>query len=185
MGSRPIRRWMPPSSWRGSRRDIQFPREPATPSPTELRRRDHVQRRCGSDRHHQRRHLHRRRRLQFRRGPSSTSLAGEPSPTAGRSPARGRARSIQRRAHRSRTRRSDAGFPRQHVPVDRRRDLRLPRQRDQPGDDQPAGSSEKGFYDDGTLDNFGTIIQTGTGNLDLHSDNISPTTLKNEAGALT
>ena len=45
-----------------------------------------------------------------------------------------------------------------------------------------AGSSEKGVYNDGTLDNFGTIIQTG-GNLDLHSDNVAPTTFKNEAGA--
>jgi protocatechuate 3,4-dioxygenase beta subunit len=37
--------------------------------------------------------------------------------------------------------------------------------------------------DDGTLDNFGTIVQTGTGNLGLHSDNNFPTTFKNEAGA--
>ena len=34
-----------------------------------------------------------------------------------------------------------------------------------------------------TLDNFGTIIQTGTGNLGLHSDNLAPTVLKNEPGA--
>ena len=46
-----------------------------------------------------------------------------------------------------------------------------------------AGSNDKGFYDDGTLDNYGTIIQTGTGNLGLHSDNVSPTTLKIEPGA--
>jgi hypothetical protein len=47
-----------------------------------------------------------------------------------------------------------------------------------------VGSNEKGFFDDSTLDNFGTIIQTGTGNLGLHSDNISPTVLKIERGGL-
>ena len=46
-----------------------------------------------------------------------------------------------------------------------------------------GGSQDKGFFEDATLDNFGTIIQTGTGNLGLHSDNISPTILKNEVGA--
>ena len=30
-----------------------------------------------------------------------------------------------------------------------------------------SGNSEKDFYNDGVLDNFGTIIQTGTGNLRL------------------
>ncbi len=45
-----------------------------------------------------------------------------------------------------------------------------------------AGSSDKEVYDDGTLDNFGTIIQTGSGNLGLHSDNKIATTLKIEAG---
>ena len=39
------------------------------------------------------------------------------------------------------------------------------------------------FYNDGVLDNFGTIIQTGTGNLQLGTDGTFPTTLKNEAGA--
>ncbi len=39
------------------------------------------------------------------------------------------------------------------------------------------------FYNDGVLDNFGTIIQTGTGNLQLATDGTFPTTLKNEAGA--
>lgn len=38
-------------------------------------------------------------------------------------------------------------------------------------------------YNDGALDNFGAIIQTATANLNLHSDNTSPTTFKNEAGA--
>ncbi len=46
-----------------------------------------------------------------------------------------------------------------------------------------SGASDKGFFDDGTFDNFGTIIQTGAGNLTLHSDNVTATTLKNEAGA--
>jgi RHS repeat-associated protein len=46
-----------------------------------------------------------------------------------------------------------------------------------------AGSNEKMLYNDGTLDNFGTIIQTGTGNLGLHSDNQAPTILKIEPGA--
>jgi RHS repeat-associated protein len=45
-----------------------------------------------------------------------------------------------------------------------------------------SGSNEKVFYNDGTLDNFGTIIQTGTGNFGLHSDNVTATTLKMEAG---
>ena len=46
-----------------------------------------------------------------------------------------------------------------------------------------AGSSDKGFFEDATLDSFGTIIQTGAGNLGLHSDNVSPTILKIEVGA--
>jgi len=39
------------------------------------------------------------------------------------------------------------------------------------------------FYNDGVLDNFGTIIQTGTGNLQLGTDGTFATTLMNEAGA--
>ena len=39
------------------------------------------------------------------------------------------------------------------------------------------------FYNDGVLDNFGTIIQTGTGNLQLGTDGAFPATLINEAGA--
>ena len=39
------------------------------------------------------------------------------------------------------------------------------------------------FYNDGVFDNFGTIIQTGTGNLQLGTDGTFPTTLINEAGA--
>lgn len=46
-----------------------------------------------------------------------------------------------------------------------------------------SGDSEKDFYNDGVLDNFGTIIQTGTGNLQLGTDGTFPTTLMNEAGA--
>ncbi len=46
-----------------------------------------------------------------------------------------------------------------------------------------AGSNDKGIDNDGTLDNFGTLIQTGTGNLALHSDNVSATTLQIEPGA--
>jgi RHS repeat-associated protein/uncharacterized repeat protein (TIGR01451 family) len=46
-----------------------------------------------------------------------------------------------------------------------------------------AGSNDKAIYNDGTLDDFGTIIQTGSGNLRLHSDNVSATTLKIETGA--
>ena len=45
-----------------------------------------------------------------------------------------------------------------------------------------AGSGGKGFFNDGTLDDFGTIIQTGGGNLGLHSDNVTATTLKIERG---
>ncbi len=39
------------------------------------------------------------------------------------------------------------------------------------------------FYNDGVLSNFGTIIQTGTGNLQLGTDGTYPATLMNEAGA--
>jgi RHS repeat-associated protein len=46
-----------------------------------------------------------------------------------------------------------------------------------------AGPADKQLIQDGTLFNYGTIIQTGSGNLGLHSDNKSPTTLVNEAGA--
>ncbi|HEV3312010.1 MAG TPA: CARDB domain-containing protein, partial [Chloroflexota bacterium] len=46
-----------------------------------------------------------------------------------------------------------------------------------------SGDDDKGFYDDGTLDNFGTIIQTGQGRLGLHSDGVAATTLEIEAGA--
>ena len=44
------------------------------------------------------------------------------------------------------------------------------------------GSNEKDFWNDGILDNFGTIIQAG-GNLGLHSDGTTATTVENEAGA--
>ncbi len=47
-----------------------------------------------------------------------------------------------------------------------------------------GGSNDKQIYADGTLKNYGTIIQTGSGNFDLHSDNVSPTTLDNEAGGV-
>jgi RHS repeat-associated protein len=46
-----------------------------------------------------------------------------------------------------------------------------------------AGSNSKEVYNDGTFTNYGTIIQTGSGNLLLHSDSVSPTTLVNESGA--
>ncbi len=45
-----------------------------------------------------------------------------------------------------------------------------------------TGTSDDTFADDGTFDDFGTIIQTGSGNLDLHSDNVTATTLDIEAG---
>ena len=43
-----------------------------------------------------------------------------------------------------------------------------------------AGSNPKVLSDDATLDNFGTIYQSGSGNFGLHSDNQEPTILKNE-----
>ncbi len=46
-----------------------------------------------------------------------------------------------------------------------------------------VGSDEKRFIDDGTLDDFGSIIQTGQGNLGLHGGNQFPTTLMIEEGA--
>jgi len=46
-----------------------------------------------------------------------------------------------------------------------------------------VGSNLKELAFDATLDNFGTIVQTGSGNLYLHSDNAAPTVLKNERGA--
>jgi RHS repeat-associated protein len=45
-----------------------------------------------------------------------------------------------------------------------------------------SGGNQTQIYADGTLDNFGTIIQTGTGDFGLHSDNVTPTTLRIEAG---
>ena len=46
-----------------------------------------------------------------------------------------------------------------------------------------TGDTEKDFYNDGVLDNFGTIIQTGAGNLQLGTDGTFPATLKNVVGA--
>jgi RHS repeat-associated protein len=46
-----------------------------------------------------------------------------------------------------------------------------------------VGPGDKGFFEDATLDNFGVINQVGAGNLDLHSDNVAPTTLKIEPSA--
>jgi RHS repeat-associated protein len=45
-----------------------------------------------------------------------------------------------------------------------------------------SGSNETQIYADGTLYNYGTIIQTGSGDFGLHSDNVSPTTLVIEPG---
>ena len=45
-----------------------------------------------------------------------------------------------------------------------------------------AGSNDKIFYNDGTLDDYGTIVQTGNGNFALHSDNQAPTILNVEPG---
>ena len=45
-----------------------------------------------------------------------------------------------------------------------------------------SGSNDKIFYNDGTLDDYGTIVQTGTGNFGLHSDNQAPTVLNIESG---
>jgi hypothetical protein len=45
-----------------------------------------------------------------------------------------------------------------------------------------SGANRKQIEFDGTLDNFGTIIQTGGGNLGLRSDNHAPTTLRIESG---
>ena len=46
-----------------------------------------------------------------------------------------------------------------------------------------AGGNDVGIGNDGTFDNFGTIIQTGSGSLALHSDNVTATTLMIEPGA--
>jgi adhesin/invasin len=45
-----------------------------------------------------------------------------------------------------------------------------------------SGSSQTKIYDDGTLFDYGTIVQTGTGNFGLQSENSTPTTLLIEAG---
>ncbi|MHB1561134.1 MAG: beta strand repeat-containing protein [Isosphaeraceae bacterium] len=45
-----------------------------------------------------------------------------------------------------------------------------------------SGVNETQIYADGTLYDQGTIIQTGTGDFGLHSDNITPTTLLIETG---
>ncbi len=46
-----------------------------------------------------------------------------------------------------------------------------------------VGNSGEDFFNDGTLDNFGTIIQIGAGSLYLGTDNLFPTVLENETGA--
>ncbi|HQU42335.1 MAG TPA: CARDB domain-containing protein, partial [Pirellulales bacterium] len=46
-----------------------------------------------------------------------------------------------------------------------------------------SGANETQIFADGTLDNYGSIIQTGSGDFGLHSDNVTPTTLKIEPGA--
>ncbi|MHB1560310.1 MAG: carboxypeptidase regulatory-like domain-containing protein, partial [Isosphaeraceae bacterium] len=46
-----------------------------------------------------------------------------------------------------------------------------------------SGTGEHEFFNDGTIDDRGTIVQTGTGNLGLHSDNQFPTALLIERGA--
>lgn len=48
-----------------------------------------------------------------------------------------------------------------------------------------SGIYQKEFYNDGVLDNFGTIIQTGTGNLVLGTDGTYAATLMIEASAAT
>lgn len=47
-----------------------------------------------------------------------------------------------------------------------------------------TGTLTKRFYNDGIIDNFGTIIQSSVGYLFLGTDNIFPCVLKNEQGAL-
>ena len=47
-----------------------------------------------------------------------------------------------------------------------------------------SGSNETQLYADGALDDYGTIIQTGTGDFGLHSDNVLPSTLMIEPGGL-
>ena len=47
-----------------------------------------------------------------------------------------------------------------------------------------SGSNETQIYADGALDDYGTIIQTGTGDFGLHSDTVSPSTLMIEPGGL-
>ena len=46
-----------------------------------------------------------------------------------------------------------------------------------------VGSTLKAIFNDGTLFNYGTVIQTGGGNLLLHSDGVALTSVVNEAGA--
>jgi uncharacterized repeat protein (TIGR01451 family) len=46
-----------------------------------------------------------------------------------------------------------------------------------------SGSSDMGVFQDATLYNQGVIIQTGSGNLALHSDSVLSTVLDNETGA--
>ena len=43
-----------------------------------------------------------------------------------------------------------------------------------------TGSADLLFDNDGTLDDYGSIVQTGAGNLALHSDNVEPTVLNIE-----
>ncbi len=45
-----------------------------------------------------------------------------------------------------------------------------------------SGPNEKEIYGDGTLFDYGSIVQTGTGNFTLHGDGVTLTTLSIEAG---
>jgi RHS repeat-associated protein len=45
-----------------------------------------------------------------------------------------------------------------------------------------SGSAQTQIYADGTLYDYGTIVQSGTGDFGLHSDNVTPTTLMIEPG---
>ena len=47
-----------------------------------------------------------------------------------------------------------------------------------------SGSNETQIFADGALEDYGTIIQTGTGDFGLHSDTVSPSTLMIEPGGL-
>ena len=79
---------------------------------------------------------------------------------------------------------ADVELSRQHVPMDERGLLLRLGDVTNRGIMNLAGGDTKGIYSNGMLQNFGTIIQSGAGNLWMHGDGTFANKLVNEAGAV-